>query len=58
MTRCGITYYEEMFDTPYPFDKLDQVFAPDFSHGAMENVGCITYRDAYVPRDEKITRYR
>jgi aminopeptidase N len=24
----------------------------------MENVGCITYRDSYVPRGEAITRYR
>jgi aminopeptidase N len=26
--------------------------------GAMENVGCVTYRDEYVSRDSKPTRYR
>jgi len=24
----------------------------------MENVGCITYRDGYLSRGEKLTRYR
>ena len=45
-----------MFSTPYPFDKLDQVFCPDYRMGAMENVGNITYNDEYIPRDEQYTR--
>ncbi len=45
-----------MFSCPYPFDKFDQVFCPDYEMGAMENVGCVTYRDEYVPRDEVYTR--
>jgi aminopeptidase N len=45
VTRRGILYYEKFFDTPYPFDKLDQIFCPDYNMGAMENVGCILYRD-------------
>ena len=44
-TRCGIDYYEKLFSTKYPFAKLDQVFVPDYSNGAMENVGCVIYRD-------------
>ena len=52
MTKCGIEYYETLFSTPYPFDKLDQAFVPDYSNGAMENVGCVIYRDEYVQRDE------
>ncbi len=47
-----------MFSTPYPFDKLDQVFCPDYRMGAMENVGNKTYNDEYVPRDEKPTRIK
>jgi len=58
VTREGIRYYSEMFDTPYPFSKLDQVFAPDYNMGAMENVGCVLYRDQYVRRDEEWTQVR
>lgn len=47
-----------MFDTPYPFDKLDSIFCPDYAMGAMENVGCITYNDDYIQRDEHFTRYK
>lgn len=48
VTKSGIDYYEKLFSTPYPFDKLDQVFVPDYNMGAMENVGCVIYRDDYV----------
>lgn len=58
ITQASIKYYEEMFDTPYPFDKLDSVFCPDYAMGAMENVGCITYNDDYIQRDEHFTRYK
>jgi aminopeptidase N len=58
VTRAGIKYYEKLFGTKYPFGKLDQVFAPDFQHGAMENVGCITYRDEYVQKDEQFNRVK
>jgi len=39
---------ERYFDIPYPFDKLDILAAPDFSAGAMENAGLITYRDSLM----------
>lgn len=58
MTKYGIEFYEVMFSTPYPFGKLDQVFAPDFESGAMENVGCVTYRDQYIQQDEEWTAVR
>ena len=58
ITKASIRYYEQMFDTPYPFDKLDSIMCPDYSMGAMENVGCITYNDEYVARDENFTQYR
>ena len=58
ITKGSIRFYEQMFDTPYPFDKLDQIFCPDYAMGAMENVGAITYNDDYVPREENLTRYK
>jgi alanyl aminopeptidase len=43
---------EDYFATPYPFDKLDNVAAPDFWAGAMENAGLIVYRDRLMFPDE------
>jgi aminopeptidase N len=40
-----IEFFNEYFDTPYPLPKCDHVALPDFSSGAMENWGLITYRE-------------
>ena len=58
VSKASIRYYSDIFNTPYPFDKLDSVFCPDYAMGAMENVGCITYNDDYIERDEHFTRYK
>jgi len=39
------------FDRPLPFAKLDQLAVPEFTFGAMENVGLITYREARLLLD-------
>ncbi len=36
---------EDYYGFGYPFDKLDLLAAPDFSAGAMENPGLVTFRD-------------
>ena len=41
LTRQGFEFYEEQFKTPYPFEKYDQLFVPEFNAGAMENTGCV-----------------
>lgn len=41
----GIDLYEEKLGIPYPYEKYDQVFAPEFNLGAMENVGCVTFSE-------------
>ncbi|MCU1512922.1 MAG: aminopeptidase [Microbacteriaceae bacterium] len=51
-TRQGFAYYEEKFDYPYPFDKYDQLFVPEFNAGAMENAGAITFTETYVFRSK------
>ena len=40
-----LRYFAEYFDRPYPGDKLDLVAIPDFAFGAMENLGCVTFRE-------------
>ena len=51
ITRQGLAYFSEFFDCPYPFDKYDQIFVPEFNAGAMENVGAITFSERMVFRD-------
>jgi aminopeptidase N len=50
VTKRGFGFYEEIFDYPYPFGKYDQLFVPEYNMGAMENPGCVTFRDEYVFR--------
>ena len=49
----ALPYYDHYFGMRYPFGKLDMVALPDFGPGAMENTGCITFREAYILLDEK-----
>ena len=48
-----VAYYDKYFGIKYPYGKLDLVGLPDFSAGAMENVGCITFREVILLIDEK-----
>lgn len=41
----ALRYFASYYDVPYPGDKLDMVAVPDFGFGAMENLGCIVYRE-------------
>lgn len=41
-----LEFYEEYFDEDFPLKKCDHVALPDFSSGAMENWGLITYRES------------
>ncbi|MGY1644225.1 aminopeptidase N [Geodermatophilus sp. SYSU D00703] len=57
VTKQGFDFYHRVFDYPYPFDKYDQLFVPEFNAGAMENAGAVTFLEDYVFRS-KATRAR
>jgi aminopeptidase N len=48
-----LSYYDKYFGIKYPYGKLDLIGLPDFSAGAMENTGCITFREVILLIDEK-----
>jgi aminopeptidase N/puromycin-sensitive aminopeptidase len=48
-----VGYFDKYFGIKYPYGKLDLIGLPDFSAGAMENVGCITFREVILLIDEK-----
>jgi len=51
-TEPILTALEEYFGTPYPYEKLDLIAAPDYAFGAMENPGAIVYREFLLLLDE------
>ena len=54
-TKQGFGFYHRAFGVRYPFAKYDQCFVPEFNAGAMENAGCVTFREDYVFRS-RVTR--
>ncbi|MEO7754573.1 MAG: aminopeptidase N [Terracoccus sp.] len=51
-TKRGFAFFEEEFDHPYPFEKYDQIFTPEYNMGAMENAGAVTFTEVYVFRSK------
>lgn len=52
ITEAGFDFFENAYGIPYPFIKYDQIFVPEYNAGAMENAGCVTFRDQYVFRSD------
>jgi puromycin-sensitive aminopeptidase len=42
----SLIWFADYYGIPYPDSKVDHIALPDFAQGAMENLGCITYREA------------
>lgn len=45
-------FFESFFGYEYAFNKYDQIFAHDYSAGAMENAGIVTFNDDYLWKHE------
>ncbi len=52
--KC-LDFYNDYFGIPYPLQKCDMIALPDFASGAMENWGCVTYREQCMLVDPKNT---
>ncbi len=48
-----IDFFDDYFGVPYPLPKSDHVALPDFSSGAMENWGLVTYREVALLADPR-----
>ncbi len=48
LTAACLDRFHELFGVRYPFGKYDHAFVPEFNAGAMENPGCVTYRDDFI----------
>lgn len=55
IAKRSIEFFEDFYQTPYPLKHSYQVALPDFSAGAMENWGLVTYREAYLLVDPENT---
>jgi aminopeptidase N len=53
-----IDYFSEQFDIDYPLPKSDILAVHEFTHGAMENWGLVTYRLTAILFDEKLSDSR
>lgn len=61
VTDKGIRFFAEYFAMPFPFDKYDQAFVPEYNAGAMENVGAVVLNESlnmgyYVPESLRALR--
>ena len=50
VTGQSLDFYHRLFGIRYPFGEYHQAFVPDFNAGAMENPGCVTFRDQMIFR--------
>ena len=48
LTRQSFDELHRLFGIRYPFGDYHQAFVPEFNAGAMENPGCVTFRDPLV----------
>ncbi len=49
----ALRYFTSYYGIAYPGQKLDMIAVPDFAFGAMENLGCITYREVLLLMDDE-----
>ncbi len=57
ITQQGFDFFHEQFGVRYPLPKYDQVWAPEFNAGAMENFGCVTHAESHYIFRSQVTDF-
>ena len=52
LTAASLDAFHSLFGVRYPFGEYHQAFVPEFNWGAMENPGCVTFRDQMIFRSK------
>jgi aminopeptidase N len=47
-TIWATKYYEGLFQTPYPFKKLDLIVCPNVRYSGMESAACIVFSEQFL----------
>ncbi|OIJ93600.1 aminopeptidase N [Streptomyces monashensis] len=55
ITKQGLDYFTELFDSDLPFPKYGQIFVPECRSGAMENPGLVTFSEQLLFRSKATT---
>ena len=45
LAQYSLKFYEKFFDIPYFYEKLDFIPIPNMKYRAMENIGCIVFKN-------------
>lgn len=53
VASASLSFFNHYYGIKYPGEKLDLVAVPDFMFGAMENLGCVIFRENALLLDEK-----
>jgi len=53
VASASLSFFNRYYGIKYPGEKLDLVAVPDFMFGAMENLGCVIFRENALLVDEK-----
>ncbi|NDH11947.1 MAG: M1 family peptidase, partial [Actinobacteria bacterium] len=48
VAAAALNWFADYYAIPYPSDKVDLIAIPDFAFGAMENLGCVTFREVLL----------
>lgn len=51
MTTRGLSWFCDLFDSPFPWLRYDSILVPEYNLGAMENPGLVTFTESYIFRD-------
>ena len=57
ITKQGFDHFHSAFGVRYPLPKYDQIFAPEYNMGAMENFGCVTIAESAFLFRSQATEY-